>query len=339
MKILLIEDDVTDIEYIAEILRGHEIEVHKTIPKESLRNTYDLIILDYFYEGNTAREFIKDLTQESFSDTPIIIISGRVGEINISDIPTELNALILSKNEKFQALLPYYVNLITDQNQKKDFLDYKTLFMSLVHDLKNDLGVTQYYGQMLDSDKRSVDDIEFLKDLIIKNALFGYSRLEHLGEFVAQKGQVYGDFKSAFKMISNSELVKGNQSVISLKGEIHTPIKFISTYLLSVILKNFIENSQRYADPERPLKVDIHYEELDDYYSLTITDNARGMSQEQVRDLFCKKQDSKLGLGVGLIVINRIISAHQGKVAIDSKEGKGTTVRVNFFKQGMESDE
>lgn len=335
MKILLIEDDTADIEFISEVLVGHEIEVYNTLPKESLRNTYDLIILDYFYEGNTAREFIKNLTQGTFSFTPIIIISGRIGEIDLSDVPVELNALILSKNEKFQSLLPYYVNLITDQKQNKDFLDYQTLFMSLVHDLRNDLGVTQYYGQILNSENRTPDDIEFVKELIIKNALFGYSRLEHLGEFLTHDGQVYGDLTSAFKMISDSELVKGNRSEISLKGEIHTSINFISTYFLSVILKNFIENSQRYADPERSLKIDIFFEEKDNHFSLSISDNAKGMSDDQVRNLFCKKQDSELGLGVGLIVINRIISAHRGKIAIDSTEGKGTNVRVNFFKEDL----
>ena len=40
--------------------------------------------------------------------------------------------------------------------------------------------------------------------------------------------------------------------------------------------------------------------------------------------------EKSTGFGLGLPLSKDIIEAHKGKIAVDSKEGKGTTVRIRL---------
>ena len=54
------------------------------------------------------------------------------------------------------------------------------------------------------------------------------------------------------------------------------------------------------------------------------------MSFEKADTLFSKKQDSQSGLGIGLVVLNRIITSCNGKTKVKSEEGIGTTIQLSF---------
>ena len=61
-------------------------------------------------------------------------------------------------------------------------------------------------------------------------------------------------------------------------------------------------------------------------------DTGKGMSEEQrtmaFRPFFTTKQG---GLGVGLVLVKRIMERFGGAVTLDSREGEGTTVRLSFM--------
>jgi signal transduction histidine kinase len=64
---------------------------------------------------------------------------------------------------------------------------------------------------------------------------------------------------------------------------------------------------------------------------VTIGDTGKGMNEEQrrlaFRPFFTTKQG---GLGVGLVLVKRIMERFGGTVALDSREGEGTRVRLSF---------
>ena len=47
-----------------------------------------------------------------------------------------------------------------------------------------------------------------------------------------------------------------------------------------------------------------------------------------IKDKFYKGKNSKAGSGIGLSVCDEIIMMHNGKLSIDSEEGKGTKVTI-----------
>jgi putative PEP-CTERM system histidine kinase len=68
----------------------------------------------------------------------------------------------------------------------------------------------------------------------------------------------------------------------------------------------------------------------DKWIECTVTDNGCGISQEFIEaSLFRPFQTTKnRGMGIGLYHSKAIIEAHNGKIEVESKEGKGTTFRV-----------
>ena len=63
---------------------------------------------------------------------------------------------------------------------------------------------------------------------------------------------------------------------------------------------------------------------------LAIRDNGCGMSPEFVsKSLFRPFQTTKkTGLGIGMFHCKAIVEAHQGRIEVESEQGKGTTFRV-----------
>ena len=68
----------------------------------------------------------------------------------------------------------------------------------------------------------------------------------------------------------------------------------------------------------------------DRWVYLAVSDDGCGMSAEfMTRSLFRPFRTTKgQGLGIGLYHSRKIVEAHQGRIEVESEQGKGTTFRV-----------
>ena len=66
------------------------------------------------------------------------------------------------------------------------------------------------------------------------------------------------------------------------------------------------------------------------FAALSVTDTGCGMSKEFINRLLFRpfKTTKKQGMGIGLFHSKKIIEAHQGRIEVESEEGKGNTFRV-----------
>lgn len=68
-----------------------------------------------------------------------------------------------------------------------------------------------------------------------------------------------------------------------------------------------------------------------DYLAIRIIDNGIGIKKENLSRIFDRYYTSKdTGTGLGLAVVERVISAHNGTLKVDSIEGKGTIFTLYF---------
>lgn len=62
---------------------------------------------------------------------------------------------------------------------------------------------------------------------------------------------------------------------------------------------------------------------------VSIGDTGPGMSQEQLKNLFTPFfTTNEKGSGLGLMIVQRIVRAHRGRIEVESQEGSGTEFRV-----------
>jgi two-component system sensor histidine kinase HydH len=68
-----------------------------------------------------------------------------------------------------------------------------------------------------------------------------------------------------------------------------------------------------------------------DYLAVRVVDTGVGIKKENIAKIFDRYYTSKsTGTGLGLAVVERIISAHAGTLHVASEEGRGTTFTVYF---------
>lgn len=101
-------------------------------------------------------------------------------------------------------------------------------------------------------------------------------------------------------------------------------------YLLSLALRNLIENNCKYS-PNHTCKVVIHTGQR---LCVTFSDNGRGMSDVERKNLFRPfyrgRNDDSLGHGIGMSLVQRIAVLHRFSIQVQSKEGHGTTFTLGL---------
>lgn len=90
-----------------------------------------------------------------------------------------------------------------------------------------------------------------------------------------------------------------------------------------------IQNAIDAVEESGIIKVSSSYNEEENQIVIKIVDNGYGMSEETLRKamtpFFTTKQVGD-GTGLGLTITEKIITRHNGKIELSSKEGNGTTV-------------
>ena len=100
--------------------------------------------------------------------------------------------------------------------------------------------------------------------------------------------------------------------------------------LLGQIFNSLIANALEAMDEGGSLRVEVVRQDRHNL-TLRVSDTGRGMNEKQqrmaFRPFFTTKQG---GLGVGLMLVKRIMERFGGSVRLNSREGKGTSVLLNF---------
>ena len=99
------------------------------------------------------------------------------------------------------------------------------------------------------------------------------------------------------------------------------------------LLDNLLTNALRYGEPGTPVTVAAFAE--GPMVHLSVTDEGEGIAPEhiaRVTERFYRVDTSRSrslgGTGLGLSIVKHIVERHHGRLTIDSKPGKGTTIHV-----------
>ncbi len=102
---------------------------------------------------------------------------------------------------------------------------------------------------------------------------------------------------------------------------------------LKQVFMNILDNALKYSSVPGKIFVKAEFSKLNgaDAAKISVVDRGCGISKEDlphVTEKFYKANLSVRGSGIGLAVSSEIINLHNGKLEIDSEEGKGTLVTI-----------
>jgi signal transduction histidine kinase len=92
---------------------------------------------------------------------------------------------------------------------------------------------------------------------------------------------------------------------------------------------NLVKNAMEAMAPGGKLGIRVRAD--DDSVFVLIADTGSGIKTEDLTKLFSPYHTTKAGgHGLGLMIVQRIMRDHGGLAGIESKEGKGTVVTLQF---------
>jgi two-component system, OmpR family, phosphate regulon sensor histidine kinase PhoR len=101
------------------------------------------------------------------------------------------------------------------------------------------------------------------------------------------------------------------------------------------MLANLVSNALKYSDGGGSIAVGLAVEE--EQVAVSVTDHGLGISEEDQQGLFREffrsrnpEALSRPGSGLGLVIVDRIVRRHGGRIAVDSTLGLGTTITVTL---------
>ena len=105
---------------------------------------------------------------------------------------------------------------------------------------------------------------------------------------------------------------------------------------LSFIISQIVDNSIKYASPDRNLKLSFYMSEEDGRDVLNISDNGVGIKSAEVARTFDKGftgsngRTGRASTGIGLYLCRKLCIRLGHDIAIESEEGEGTTLKIMF---------
>jgi signal transduction histidine kinase len=232
---------------------------------------------------------------------------------------------ILTKQDKQKAK---YTAKLKDSNAQKD-----DIISAISHEFKNPIAVINGYAQTLLEDENLNKNIQtkFLakihKNGVRINELIDTLRLST--KLDSKKQTLQYSNVNLFDLIQeNIENIKHSYKgrEINLLGKENI---FISAdeNLMSIVITNLIENACKYSEDEVTIKIDEN--------SLSVIDTGIGISESDLSKITNKfyrvsSNSWNNSLGLGLFLVNNILSLHNFKLKISSVENEGSTFRIEF---------
>jgi signal transduction histidine kinase len=105
--------------------------------------------------------------------------------------------------------------------------------------------------------------------------------------------------------------------------------------LLRQALTNLLENAVKYRRPEVAPEVEIRGQAAGRGYDLSVSDNGRGMSEEDAArafDPFYRAPDTRdlPGTGLGLSIVERVAKASGGAISLETHPGQGSRFTLSL---------
>lgn len=107
-------------------------------------------------------------------------------------------------------------------------------------------------------------------------------------------------------------------------------VTFVGRKLRSV-LYNLMSNAIKYTPKDRNPEIHIKSDQEGGFIVVSVADNGIGISkadQDYIFDKFRRAKSTVEGTGVGLYLVNTILTNAGGKIKVESEPGKGSTFKV-----------
>jgi signal transduction histidine kinase len=229
-------------------------------------------------------------------------------------------------------------------NNKIELSKMKSSFVSTVsHELKSPLTSIRQIAEILVFKKVSAERKEKYFTMILQQS----ERLSHLIENILDFSKMEAGQKQF--NFEETDLVAITENVIQTFRERLASENFNFQFIspeavnkiqgdkeaLEQVLYNLIDNAIKYSGNSKKIKISV--ESDDEWVELCVRDYGIGIPKEEHEKIFQQfyRVGQELtgtvkGTGIGLTIVKQIIDVHEGKIKVESTQGKGSLFCIKF---------
>jgi PAS domain S-box-containing protein len=265
--------------------------------------------------------------------------------VNLTGIVSE------NENECFVTVVDITDRKHAEEKLKENDMILKVLnadkdrFISiLAHDLKSPFSSLLGFSDLLKENLRKydMDEIETRVNIINLSAQNTFNLLEDILMWAqTQAGKIpYMPHKLSFTDICNQvvEILKPNANAKNITITHYAAAEvtvFADSDILKTILRNLVSNAIKFTNPGG--QVNIYAINSQANVTISVSDNGIGIPPCIVSKLFDISQShttngtaNETGTGLGLLLCKEFVEKHDGKIWVESKEGKGSDFKFSL---------
>ncbi len=254
-------------------------------------------------------------------------------------VPIWLSARLLHEDSREIGIVGYFRDLRERHRLEMEILRNErlatlgTMVARISHEIKNPLATIGGFAGLLRRNPELPEEARRKLTLI-------HQEVQRLEKFLTDMStfsrgtpsqKVVGDLLALIREVAEllNDTFKEQGVVFRLQTQAELPPFAFDPGQIRQVLINLFKNALE-AMPtggELTITADVQV----DYLILTIADTGHGISREQAAHLFTPFFTTKPGgTGLGLTIVQSLISQHQGKISIDSEVDRGTTCSIRL---------
>lgn len=304
------------------------------ITSEQLLQHHDLEII----RNLELHRYISWVSQEQkLSEMEIETDYPQKMTLKVSLIPLNI------KRENKSGVLTVFQNITELRRLEKVRSDFAA---NVSHELKTPLTSIRGFAETLKNEVQTdPETFRHFSEIIFREA----TQLQTLIEDIMRLSQLEsGKIELNFELVEIQSLIHDllhhfedqlNEFQVSVETQSTLPSIRADYNLLFQALANILDNAIKYTAPEGQIKIGATEEkspyEEGNWVRIYVADTGIGIPREAQARIFERfyrvdrdRSRKKGGTGLGLAIVKHLIELHQGKLEVESKEGKGTRISI-----------
>lgn len=212
---------------------------------------------------------------------------------------------------------------LAEQKQQLVFLN-----RLLRHDIRNDVNVIHGYAELLTEeypDEPQLETILRKSEEIDELTVLARDLSETATDSPTEDVRLAPSISKAIEQVRDSF----PDASIRVEREIPPELAVRANGMVSAVFQNLLRNAIQHNDDPTP-EVTVHVESTPETVEIRITDSGPGIPKSVKHDLFKpgEKDASSTGTGLGLYLVETLVTSYDGEIWIADDQSDGTTVTV-----------